>query len=560
MSDMSLKIEAFKIYQDLKKANAPEKLLDQSLSFVQSFDSGFENVALSREERQLKSEAELDVVKAEINEVDALIKRLVDTGAPENLLKQGQEVRRRLEDPFDAREEIGAFAQTGLEGITGGIIGDEAIAGLVSTIASGLESLGIDAPVRGGSDYESQLEYQRKIQEELFEEMPVVAYSALIGTSLVPSSYIMKTIGLGKTALSGALRAGGVAGVEGFSYGFSEAEGDFSERLEEGAKLGSVSALIGGGFGGVLGRAEGRAIKAAEEVEQQLAKEERARKYLRGELTEEIDGKVYKIEPQADEVILAFQSKMDEYALKYFNETGKSLEGLDYGKALQQVSNELGVPVKKLRASEAVTGKSIINFDAVTEQELRLRLGTLADDVGFVNGAYNPNKLVKWVRNYITSAQKMGEKYVGKRFGAGVQRTALSMAKRHADTENIMAGSNVRAFANAARDDDEVTRLLLNMSQIDLKAPFANLNVRRQAYTDLVTHLKTKYGDEAVNGFEAMRAKIGATAAERAKKMDSQMPLDEFYWPSKMRGVTNDGFITTKTNKKNNTSSYEQKT
>jgi len=559
MSNMSSKIEAFNIYQDLKNSNAPKELLDKALTVVQSFDGGFENVDLSREDRQLSAETNLEKEKTKIDEVDLIIKDLVDAGAPEDLLKQAQEVRRVLEDPFDVREEIGAVVQTGLEGITAGIIGDEAIAGLVSTVASGLESLGIDAPVRGGSDYESQLEYQRKIQEELFEEMPVVAYSALIGTSLVPSSYIMKTIGLGKTALSGALRAGGVSGVEGFSYGFSEAEGDFSERLEEGAKLGAVSGLIGGGVGGVLGRAEGRAIKAAEEVEKQVAKEERARRYLRGELTEEIDGKVYKIEPQADEVILAFQSKMDEFALKYFNETGKSLEGLDYGRALQKVSDELGVPVKKLRSSEAVTGKSIINFDAVTEQELRLRLGTLADDVGFVNGAYNPNALVKWVRRHITSAQKMGEKYIGKRFGAGVQRVALSMAKRHADTENIMAGSNVRAFANAARDDDEVTRLLLNMSQIDLKAPFANLDVRRQAYNDLVTHLKTKYGDEAVNGFEAMRAKIGATAAERAKKMDSQMPLDEFYWPSKMRGVTNDGFITTKTNKKNNTSFYEQK-
>ena len=91
MSDMSLKIEAFKIYQDLKKANAPKELLDKSLSIVQSFDSGFENVELSREERQLASEAKLDTVRAEINEVDSIIKNLVDAGAPENLLKQAEE-------------------------------------------------------------------------------------------------------------------------------------------------------------------------------------------------------------------------------------------------------------------------------------------------------------------------------------------------------------------------------------------------------------------------------------------------------------------------------------
>lgn len=555
---MSSKIEAFNIYQDLKNSNAPKELLDKALTVVQSFDGGFENVNLSREDRQLSAETNLEKEKTKIDEVDLIIKDLVDAGAPEDLLKQAQEVRRVLTDPFDVREEVGAIAQTGLEGFTGGFIGDEAIAGLVSTIASGLESLGIDAPVIGGSDYESQLAYQRKIQEELFEQMPVVAYTTLIGTSLVPSSYVMKLVGLGKTATSGALRAGGVAGVEGFSYGFSEAEGDFSERLKEGAKLGSVSALIGGGFGAVLGKAEGRAIKAAEEVEKQVAKEKRARLYLQGNLTETIDGKVFKINPQADEVILAFQSKMDEYALKYFNETGKSLEGLDYGKALQQVSDELSVPIKKLRSAEAVTGKSVINFDAVTEQELRLRLGTLADDVGFVNGKYNPNTLVRWVRNHITSVQKMGEKYVGKRFGSQIQRTALAMARRHADTENIMSGSNVRAFASATKNDPEITRLLLNMSQIDLKAPAANLSVRRQAYNDLVMHLKTKYGDEAVNGFEAVRAKIQATSRERLTKMNSQIPLDEFYWPSQVRGTPDDGFITTTPNKKSNTSDYEQ--
>ena len=540
---VSLKVEVFNTYKELKEKNAPQELLDKAIQLIQNLDSGVD-IPLSREEREIEAVKENEALLERVAEVDSMLEKLVSKGAPEELIAKGQELRRIVADPLDVTEEIRAVGGVALEGLTAGIVGDEARAFALSKLT--------------GVDYETQLAEERRIEEELFEQHPALAYTTLIGTSLIPSSMLMKMAGVGKTLASGAVRQGGVAFAEGAVYGFMEGEGDFAERTSNALKTGIISGGIGATVGGFLGRAEGRASKAAEEVEQQLAKEKRARDYLQGKLTEEIDGKVYKIEPQADEVILAFQGKMDDYALKYFNETGKSLEGLDYGKALQAVSDELGVPIKKLRASEAVSGKTIINFDTITEQELRKRLGTLADDVGFVNGKYDPNKFVKWFRNYISSAQIMGEKYVGKRFGASIQRVASTMARRHAVTENVLRGSNTTKFFNSIQDDVEATRLLLNMSQIDIKNPLKNLDIRKQAYEDLVRHIKTNYGDEALQGFEAIRSKIRAVSLERKQKLDSSIHLDDYYWPSQMKGVTNDGFLTTKSNKKTNTSAFEQ--
>ena len=80
-----------------------------------------------------------------------------------------------------------------------------------------------------------------------------------------------------------------------------------------------------------------------------------------------------------------------------------------YGRALGEIAKDLGVPISRLRSAEAVTGKSVINFQDLTEKELRERIGTLADEVGFVNGKYQPGKLAAWYRDKISSAQILGE-------------------------------------------------------------------------------------------------------------------------------------------------------
>ena len=122
----------------------------------------------------------------------------------------------------------------------------------------------------------------------------------------------LKAVGVGKTALGGLGRGAAVAGTEGAIYGFAEGEGGLENRMESAVKAGLISAGIGGAFGSIAGRAEGKAIANREAIERAEAEEKRARMYLQGRLTEEVDGKTYTLQPQADEVISAFRVKMNE--------------------------------------------------------------------------------------------------------------------------------------------------------------------------------------------------------------------------------------------------------
>tara|TARA_S200000501_G_scaffold205615_2_gene193340 strand:+ start:5430 stop:8426 length:2997 start_codon:yes stop_codon:yes gene_type:complete len=545
----SATVEAFRIYQSLKNKNAPQEVLDKALSIVQQINAeqggfGDEDI-MSREGRQARSEKNVEQLESAVAKADSIIDGLVSKGAPTEVISKAQEIRRKIADPLDVTEELYASGATALEGVSAGILGDEFRAKTISAIT--------------GVDYETQLAEERRIEREFFEDHPVLGYSILVGTSLIPSSMALKAVGVGKTALGGIGRGAAIAGTEGAIYGFAEGEGGVESRMESAVKSGLISAGIGGAFGGIAGRAEGRAIASREAMELAEAEEKRARMYLQGRLTEEVDGKTYTLQPQADEVISAFQVKMNENALQFFNETGRGLDGLDYGRALGEIAKDLGVPISRLRSAEAVTGKSVINFQDLTEKELRERIGTLADEVGFVNGKYQPGKLAAWYRDKISSAQILGEKYVGRRFGSAIQRTASLMARRHATTENIVSGSNVREFTASIADDLEARRLMLNMSNIDIANPAANIEIRKQAYEDLARHIQTNYGDNAVAGLEAMRARLRATSIEKSKKMDSRVIDDPYYWPSQMRGRTGDGFRTSAANKKTNTSAYEQK-
>ena len=538
------KVEAFRLYKKAVDLEAPQEMLDRLLSIIQESDSGFEGVS-TQQSRQIEGLESVEEDRSNVAQVDALLKKASDLDAPEELTEKLLKLRRKVNDPLEVGEELYAMPAIALEGFTAGILGDEFRAKTRSVLF--------------GGDYDDLLAEERQIESDFFEQHPVLGYSTLIGSSLIPSSFLMKMAGVGKTALGGALRQGSVAGAEGTVYGFMEAEGGFAERAEQAVKIGALSAGLGGTVGGFLGRAEGRSIRESEELAEALERDLQAKRYLQGKLTEEIDGKTYKLVPMADEVIGAFQSKMDEYALKYFNETGKSLEGLDYGKALQAVSDDLGVPVSKLRSAEAVTGKAVINFDTVTEKELRSRLGTLADEVGFVNGRYNPNKFQAWFTKKIGSLQRQSSKYVGPRFASAIQRVGSTMARRGADTENIITAPNTREFFASVQEDDVAKRLLLNMSQISAKDPKGNIEIRKEAYEQLVQHLKQNYGQKAVDGFEAMRARIQAVGLERQKKLDSAIETDPYYWPSEFVKRKDDGFGTTSANKKTSKSSYDQK-
>lgn len=218
------RLEAYELIKDAEEAGAPEELLTQLRSMIPK-----DKDMLSKEGRQKAGEEVVAEQRSKLAEADELVRMAAEAGAPEELMSTLQEGRRALADPLDVTEEIRATGGVALEGVSGGLLGDEFRAWALSGIT--------------GSDYDYQLEQERRIEADLFEQHPGVAYTTLIATGMLPSGALMKSAGVGKTALSGALRQGGVAGAEGAVYGFMEGEGGLENRIAESLKRPEVSLL-----------------------------------------------------------------------------------------------------------------------------------------------------------------------------------------------------------------------------------------------------------------------------------------------------------------------------
>jgi len=541
MADFSLATKKFELYQQAKDAGLEGEFLEKFRVAVDEKLGGSEPDIMSREGRQEDNDKKVTEQKKQLARGYELVGQLRELGATPEMMEKADSVLERLRDPLDVTEEIRAGGALALEGLTGGLFGDEARAGIQAALT--------------GGDYEYFLQEERGIEERMWRDNPATAATLSIGASLLPSSKIGKAIGVGKTAAGGAARLGGLAGTEGAVYGFMEGEGGVENRVVEALKYGGLGAITGGTVGAILGRSEGRAIKAAEDAATKLEIDDLQSKYLRGELT---DNNGVKVLPKSDEVITAFQKGFDEEALAYNARTGETLSGLDYGKTLEKVAKDLNVPIKKLRHAEMTSGKTVINFDDITIKELRNRVGTLADDVGFNNGKYNPNKIQSFIDDKFRSVARMAGKHVGPRFGSVVQRTASNMAKRHAETENIITAPNVVKFADSQAKDPEIKRLLLNMSNVDIAKPTANLAQRKEAYRQLTAHIKNTYGQEALDGFETMRRKIQTTGKTRREYVDRGMPDDQFYWPSQKMNNQTDAWRFASTPRKTNSSAGQQ--
>lgn len=515
--------EAYAVVQRLEESDAPEEVLTRAKAIVKELEAPV-----------TADEDSLDVIRLRVAEADKVISNLVKADAPKNVIAKAQEIRRELADPLDSTEEIRAVAGTALEGLSAGMLGDEFRAYAISSLT--------------GADYDEQLEEERRIEADFFHDNPLVANATLIGASFLPSGLLLKAVGTGKTALQGASRGLALAGGEGAVYGFSEGEGGFKNRLENAATVGVFSGVLGAGVGGLVGRAEGRSLARIEA--------ERAAEQARKEAVKLLN----KPNSNHDEVIGAFQKEMDEVALDIMVKEGRDLNGLDYGKALKEASKNTGISINRLRHAESARGRSVINFDNLTAKELRERIGTLADETGFVNGRYRPNQFTAWVDDKLRDVGILSEKQVSKRFGAQMRRTASLMARNHAATENVLAGKNIQAFNKALEDDYAVRMHILNMSNIDVVNPAANIAERAASYRQAKAMLARNYGEDAATGLDATLAKIRANSAQRREFVDSGLPDDPYYFPSlALSKQPNTGFRTASPAKKTNTESYDQK-
>lgn len=495
-----------------------------------------------RKKREAKAQEDLD----RIANLEAQSKEL---GTYEKLKPNFAALRRQAVDDLEVGSELVGLKNAAYETLTLGFKGDEYRA--FDRYVAQQDNIFFVPP----KDYKNTPEYQailadeRSKEAEFAQDNPALDFTARFAGGIGAGSAIGRAFGVGKSLTEGALRQGGAAGIEGFLYGFNEGDGDLEARLSSGGNLGLATMLIGGGFGAIGGRMQGNAIKNAKQEQDLLA--------LRQKKVAQLN------QPTSDsnEVIDQATRYLSEVAEDYTRQTGKALEGAEYGKALRKMQQETGLSTKRLRHAEMETGREIVDFRKATLEELRAKNSRLADETGFTGDGYNPSKLSRWTMKAIRPLAKFGEKWVSKAYAGAVQRTAGNIVKRQAIAESEMKTAPIKAFQRTAAQDTEIQRRILNMSNIKKKNPAKNFAERKEQHDALVAHIRGNYGeqaDELLAGMRQVQQQIQLANKELRRAVDGDLPSDPYYWPSIYKKEGGYGSEMSQTSRQQFTAEYEQ--
>lgn len=498
-----------------------------------------------------KKRRDKERAKAEekLSEISFLEEQAKELGIYDKLETNFAAMRRKAVDDLEVGSELTGAFNAAYESLTLGFKGDEHRA--LNRYIKEQDDIFFVPP----KDYKESPEYQailadeRKKEREFADDNPVADFTARLGGGLVTGGAVSRAFGVGKSFAEGAARQGGAGGLEGFLYGFNEGDGDFLTRLEAGGKMGLATGILGGAFGGIGGRMEGNAIRSAKEAKK-LEK-------LRKEKVRELN----KPTSDSNEVIEQATRYLSEVAEDYTRQTGKALEGAEYGKALRRMQEETGLSTKRLRHAEAETGREIVDFRKATLEELRAKNSKLADETGFTGDGYNPSKIERFVTKSIRPLAKHGEKWVSKKFGGAIQRTAGNIVKKQAIAEQEMKTVPIMRFQEMASKDAEVRRRILNMSNIKKKDPSRNFAERKEQHDALVFHIRQTYGeqaDELLKGMRQAQAQIGAANKDLRRAVDSDLPQDPYYWPSVFKKEGGYSSEMSQTSRQSFTSEFEQ--
>ena len=136
---------------------------------------------------------------------------------------------------FNTGEKIGQMLNNAGEGLTFGIVGDEATAAASAAL---------------GGDYDATLSQQRGNQEQFRDQHPALSVASELAPAFIPGMGAAKALqgaSMGRRALTGA----GVGAAGGATIGFTEGEGGLEERATNAA----TTAALGGVFGAVAPKA-----------------------------------------------------------------------------------------------------------------------------------------------------------------------------------------------------------------------------------------------------------------------------------------------------------------
>ncbi len=431
-------------------------------------------------------------------------------------------------DIFDAEDISEEAIGTGIaisEGLTLGIVGDEAAASIYSKVT--------------GEDYETSLSEMRRMEKEFARDHRAIDMGIRIGAGLIPSVRLAKMAGVGTTAASGAARQAGVTSAEIATYRFAEGEGGVEERLEGVKDLATDPLAVGavalaGGLGGVAGRTVGKdlelqaGLRTAVEAEQQKI---RALREGKGALS-------------GSSVVGNAQLRADEMVLDFYNQMGRMPQGTEISNLYRSLSDEMQVPISRIMQSEMKAGqmRGDLNYAKQTIDDVR---GRLNQGVKFksTDEALQSRSTYFGFRDFwedkLESIVNVAKNRVSGEFGGAMQKMATRMAQNQQGLDQAFSTPQVQAFGKVMQDDKSgrIKMELLNFSNTGSirGKPSVTAEERMQAFENFKS-LLTK---DQFEGFQTLQKLRLAQAKDYRRFVYRELGDDPLYFPSQMLAQTN---------------------
>ena len=464
-----------------------------------------------------KQQVEYKVSKDQSQQLSTLLKAAEEQGRDDLIEKiQGLKtvVDKKVFDYEDITEEIRGAGSAALEAVTVGVLGDEAQSWAIAGLT--------------GADYESVLEDTRRIQKEFAEDLPVLDLGIRIAAGFLPSARLAKAVGVGSSFLAGASRQAGLTGAEIATYSFFEGEGDVASRLENVAEIAqeplAVGAVaLGGGFGGLAGRAVGRAQAIERSVQEAI-------------LTEE--AKLQRLRTGADrtvgtDVVDASQQAADQAVIRFYNQNGRMPEGTEITQVYREMADEVGVPISRIMQSEMKAGQRRLDLDYrnKTIEELRQRAKISGEFVTEDAARVSRGFFRDFYEDKLEPLVEVAKRRIGEKAAGNFQRMATNMARQQQDFDTVFNTEQVQAFAKALEaDTGSIKQKILNFSNSNLENA-----VRRKEFSDL----KKILNKDQMEGLRTLLRIRTKQADEYRKFVFKGVPIDPLYVPSRTLAQSN---------------------
>jgi hypothetical protein len=487
-----------------------------------------EDPVSTREGRLFKEEKKDQLLYRERLEQREKIERLEELareGGRADVIAALEPLKKQIEaDIFDAEDISEEIIGTGLaitEGLTVGIVGDEAAASAYAKVT--------------GEDYDKVLAETRRIQREFAEDNRAIDLGIRIGAGLIPSVRLARMAGFGTTGTAGAARQAGVTSAEIGTYSFAEGEGGFEERL---AKVGEVTTsplavgaiALTGGLGGVAGRTIRKdlelqaGLRAAVEAEE---KRLQALRTSRGALS-------------GSSVVGNAQLRADELVLDFYNRTGKMPEGLEISNIYKQLSEEMQIPISRIMQSEMKAGKmrGDLNYSKQTIDEVRGRLNQGVSFKSTEEAIQSRGFFRDFWEDKLESIVNVAKNRVGPQFAGNMQRMATRMAQNQQALDQVFASKDVQAFGRAIQNDRS-GRIKLELLNFSNTSGRVSADERMEAFENF----KRLLTDEQFKGFQALQKLRLSQAKDYRSYVQRELGDDPLYFPSQMLAQTNQASI-----------------